>query len=201
MPPAIRTTFSRRRAAAVKTPNGPSATTRVPGATSASRLEKSPSALTVMRSERPSGARESENGCDAHQRPFVRKRQRKNWPGRASSRSSRRPSIRSETTPGPSAITSATRRRKRNACTIGASSRKTTSERDRREGERAPVVGRDAVEHELVAGRDLVEPGERDPRIRQEVHGVPGLVAEAAPHDHDRGHDDGDEQARRRRWR
>ena len=32
---------------------------------------KSPRSLTVIRNERPSGAAESENGCDAHQRPRV----------------------------------------------------------------------------------------------------------------------------------
>ena len=111
IPPAIRTTFSRRRAASVKTPNGPSASTLVPGRTSARRAEKSPSAFAVIRSDRPSGAAESENGCEAHQRRRSRKRQRKNWPARAFSRSSRRPVMRNDTTPGPSVITSATRSR------------------------------------------------------------------------------------------
>ena len=36
-----------------------------------------------MRRERPSGVCDSENGCASHQRPRVRKRQRKNSPGRA----------------------------------------------------------------------------------------------------------------------
>ena len=64
-----------------------------------------------------------------------------------------------------------------------------------REVQRAPVVGRDAIEHELVPGRDLMEPRERDPGVREQVHCVPGLVAKPAPDDHDRGHDDGDEQS------
>ena len=68
-------------------------------------------------------------------------------------------------------------------------------ERERRDVERPPVVGGDRVEHELVAGRDLVEPAERDPRVREEVHGVPPLVAQPPPHDDVRGADDGDEQA------
>jgi hypothetical protein len=84
IPPAIRTTaLSRRRAASVKVPNGPSATTRVPGRISAIRLVKSPSALTVIRRESPRGASEIENGCDAHQRPRARNRHRKNWPAQA----------------------------------------------------------------------------------------------------------------------
>jgi hypothetical protein len=60
--------------------------------------------------------------------------------------------------------------------------------------EAAPVVGGDAVEHELVPRRDLVEPGKRDPRVRGEVNRVPGLVAQTAAHDHDRADDHGDQQ-------
>ena len=41
----------------------------------------------VIRNDRPSGDSESENGCEAHQRSRVMKRQRKNCPARAPSRS------------------------------------------------------------------------------------------------------------------
>ncbi len=67
-------------------------------------------------------------------------------------------------------------------------------EREREREEAAPVVGRDPVDHELVAGRDHVEPGERDPRVGGEVDRVPPLVRELAAHDHDRGHDDSEQQ-------
>src|SRR6266481_27607 len=66
---------------------------------------------------------------------------------------------------------------------------KDDEQRERRDVERRPVVRRDAVEHELVPGRDLMEPGERDRRIRGEVNGVPPLVAKAAAHDDDRRDD------------
>ena len=67
-------------------------------------------------------------------------------------------------------------------------------ERERREVEPAPVVGGEAVEDELVAGRDLVEPCERDRHVHREVDCVPGLVAHVPADDHDRAHDDSDEQ-------
>ena len=63
IPPAISSDLSRRRAAPVKTPNGPSASTRVPGLIAANRALWSPSALTVIRSERPSGAKQSPFTC------------------------------------------------------------------------------------------------------------------------------------------
>ena len=128
-----------------------------------------------MRSERPSGAAESENGCDAHQRPRVEEAPEEEL-ARLAPRAGRAGvlSIRSDTTPGPSATTSATRRRKRNACDDRHEQPEHDDEqRERRDVKRAPVVGRDAVEHELVAGRNLVEPGERDPCVREQVHGVP----------------------------
>ena len=82
-PPAISATRGRRRAAAVKAPNGPSAITRVPGGIVPQASVKSPTPLTVIRSRRPSGAADSENGCASHQRSRVRKRQVKNCPARA----------------------------------------------------------------------------------------------------------------------
>ena len=63
MPPATSAILSPRRLASVKTPNGPSARTRVPTGSDASAPLWSPSAFTVIRSDRPSGAAESENGC------------------------------------------------------------------------------------------------------------------------------------------
>lgn len=128
MPPAISATLSRRRTAAVKTPNGPSAATRVPGLiSSAMRLEKSPSRLTVTRSERPSGVAAGENRCDSNQWRRVRKRQRKNCPACPFRRSSRRPPIVSETTPGASSTTAVTRSPLPSVCSSGTSMWKTTS--------------------------------------------------------------------------
>ena len=42
-----------------------------------------PRFLIVIRNDFPSGAEESEKGNGAHQKPFVRNRQTKNWPGAA----------------------------------------------------------------------------------------------------------------------
>ena len=71
----------------------------------------------------------------------------------------------------------------------------------RRDVEAPPVVGGDRVEHELVAGRDLVEPTERDARVGGEMHEVPRLVSQPSAHDHDRARDDGDEAGRADRRR
>ena len=78
IPPATSSTFSCVREASVKTPNGPSATTRVPGVSRSIFAEWPPRFLIVMRNDRPSGAEESENGSGAHQKPLARKRQLKN---------------------------------------------------------------------------------------------------------------------------
>ena len=67
-------------------------------------------------------------------------------------------------------------------------------DRERRGEERAPPVGRGRVEHELVAGRDLVEPRERDARVGEEMDGVPPLVGQAAARDRVRGGDDRDQE-------
>ena len=83
MPPAIISTFARVRVSEVKTPNGPSARTRVPTLIRSNLAVWSPSALTVIRNELPFGASEIENGCCVYQNPRVRKRQKKNWPARA----------------------------------------------------------------------------------------------------------------------
>ena len=98
------------RLSAVNTPNEPSANTRVPTGIRASLALWSPRFLTAIRNESPFGASESENGWCVYQNPGVRKRQKKNCPGRAPSWSSRRPVMRTETTPAPSSVTSWTRR-------------------------------------------------------------------------------------------
>ena len=158
------------------------------------RSVKSPSALTVSRRERPSGAAESENGCDAHQRPRARKRQRKNWPGagvqpvEASPGDVQRHDARSLVDDLGDAQPESERVRDGNEHAADH------EERQRGEVEPAPVVGRQSVDHELVAGRDLVEPGERDRRVRRQVHGVPPFVRQPAARDHERAQDDHHEQ-------
>ena len=79
------------RARAVSRPYGPSTSTRVPGRRRASRALPSPSALTVMRRLRPSGAAESEYGWPRVQPGPARNRQIRNWPAATGSRSSPRP--------------------------------------------------------------------------------------------------------------
>ena len=177
IPPAISTVLSRRRRSSVKTPSGPSATTRVPGLTAASRAEWSPSALTVIRSDRPSGAADSENGWAVQQRWRSRKRQRKNCPARAPQTI--------ELAPGDGERDDAGRLllHRRDAQPVpkggdhGSDDAKADEHDDRGDEEAAPVVGGEPVEHELVAGRDLVEPRERDPGVGHQVDGVPPLVA------------------------
>src|SRR6266516_7737284 len=66
---------------------------------------------------------------------------------------------------------------------------------ERRGVQPTPVISSDVVVGELVPGRDLMEPGERDPPIRREVNRVPRLVAKATPDNHDRTDDDGDQQS------
>ena len=197
MPPAISSAFSRRRTALgedAERPLGDDARAR-PRAR-ASRPVWSPSALTVMRSDSPSGAAESENGCAVHQRRRSRKRQRKNCPACARSRSSLRPVIRSETTPGPFGHDLGDAQPVPQRAAERHEHAEDDEHDERGDVERAPVVGGGAVEDELVAGRDLVEPRERDACVRQQVHDVPPLVAEPAPHDHERGRDDGDQHPR-----
>ena len=62
-----------------------------------------------------------------------------------------------------------TRRSKRAACTSGRTTRKKSTSAERQREEAAPVVGGDAVDHELVAVGDHVEPRERDRRVDGEV--------------------------------
>ena len=67
---------------------------------------------------------------------------------------------------------------------------------ERDKGEDPPVPRRAGVQREVAAGRDLVEPGERDARVRRQVHRVPELVGESPPHDHERAPADREEQER-----
>ena len=69
-------------------------------------------------------------------------------------------------------------------------------DRERGGVQRAPVVGGDGVEHELVPGGDLVEPAERDPGVGEEMHRVPPLVPQAAADDDVRRGDDREQEAR-----
>ena len=69
-------------------------------------------------------------------------------------------------------------------------------QRERGDEQRPPVVGGDRMHGQLVAGRDLVEPAQRDGGVGGEVHRVPPLVRQPPPHDHQRGDDDDDEQRR-----
>ena len=185
-PPAISATRGRRRAAAVNAPCGPSKITRVPGGIALS--PKSPTCLTVIRSRRPSGAAESEYGCDCHQCSRVRKRHEKNWPARAFSCSSRAPPISSETTPGASSITRSTRSRWRALRQRGHPEPEQHDGGERRDVQALPVGAGGRVADELAPGGDLVAEGERDRQVRVEVDEVPRLVAQPPPHDHERAH-------------
>ena len=134
----------------------------------------------MIRNDLPSGAAEIENGSGAHQKPFVRKRQMKNWPGAARILSSRRPTMCSETTPGPSCTTSAILSRWRKALMNGTATRQAIRSQRREVEELASTPSTTGAEH-VAAGRDLVEPAERDSGVRGEVNGVPELVGQASP--------------------
>src|SRR5581483_9330431 len=122
----MRSRLPLRRTASVNTPKGPSAMTRVPTGVEASSAVWSPSALTVMRSDRPSGAHPDRDDAGALV-PDVGDAQ---------------------------PVAERVRHRHEDA--------EAEDDRERRDVERAPVIGCDGVQHELVAGRDLVEPCERD---------------------------------------
>src|ERR1019366_2633732 len=85
---------------------------------------KSPTALTVMRRDRPSGAVEREKGCASDQKPGARNLQMKNCPAEAFNQFRCRPEIRTDTTPWPSSRTSATRIRCQRARKMGWHNRK-----------------------------------------------------------------------------
>ena len=90
-PPASSSAGRGRERAGKNAPNGPSASTRVPGRSERSMLLGSPTSRTVIRIRSSLGSADSEYGCDCHHSPRVRNRQRKNWPGAASSSPRSRP--------------------------------------------------------------------------------------------------------------
>ena len=152
--------------ASVKTPNGPSATTRVPTGVAPARACSRRRAFTVIRSESPSGAAESENGCAFAQRP-----RREEAPEEELAGVCVQPVEPAPGDPERDDARAFLARRPRRAggsagrATSGSADPEHDEQHERRDVERAPVVGRDRVQHELVAGRDLVEPGERDPGV------------------------------------
>jgi hypothetical protein len=81
----------------------------VPGRKVCSAALPSPTTFAVIRSPRPSGAAESEYGCDRVQPVPPRKRKLKNWPASAGTRSSIRPAMCTDRTPFPSGTTAVTR--------------------------------------------------------------------------------------------
>ena len=83
MPPAIISTGPSQPLSASRPPEGPSATTLVPGRRAGSRELWRPETVAVMRSRRPSGSADSEYGWATYHVLRVRKRQRKYWPGSA----------------------------------------------------------------------------------------------------------------------
>ena len=146
-----------------------------------------------MRSRRPSGAAESENGCASHQRSRVRKRQVKNWPARAFSRSEaaaldldrrRRPAPPRARAPRAARA----RRRARPAAEPEADERA-----ERGDVERGPVGAGGGIADEVGAGRELVAERERDAEVGVEVDEVPRLVAQPPPHGDHRRDDHADQ--------
>ena len=69
------------------------------------------------------GSADSEYGWDCHHMPRARNRQRKNWPGSACSFSSRSPAMYTETMPGASGRSPATRNRCRPSLRSGVITR------------------------------------------------------------------------------
>ena len=111
LPAAISSALGLTRRLAVNTPDGPSASTRTPGRSLASCAVWSPTRFTVSRSHSSLGAADSENGCDCHQHPSVRNRQRKNCPACTGRSRRRRPERYSDTMSALSGITAMTRNR------------------------------------------------------------------------------------------
>ena len=154
MPPATSSVRSRRWADAVNTPNGPSVTTRVPGRIDASPALWSPSALTVIRSDRPSGASDSENGWAVHQCVGEEPPEEELSRPRAEAVEVR-PEIRSGRLRALGHDLGDAQ-----PVAEGADDRRCETEDDdqgeRRDVQALPVVVDHGVEHELVAGGDLV---------------------------------------------
>ena len=194
IPPAISATLSLVRAASVKVPNGPSATTRVPGLIEPTRAREVPEVLHR----------------DAERLAVGRLGERERVCGPPASGCEEAPE---EELPGLCAQAvdvGAADAQGRHARPLGddlddaqpvaegAHERDDDAvaheQRQRRDVERAPVVRGRLGDDELVAGRDLVEPRERDACVCEQVDGVPPLVAQAPAHDHERRHDDRDHQ-------
>ncbi len=125
-------------------------------------------------------AADSEYGFDAHHRSRVRNRTRKNWPDSARSSSRCRPVSSTDTTPGASGTTCATRSRCRSACRTGVDEPVPDDRRGHRGVERRPGDPGGPVVDEVGAGRELVAERQRDREVGVEVQVVPGLVAHPA---------------------
>jgi len=138
-----------------------------------------------MRSERPSGAAESENGWASHQRP------REEPPEEELSRPSVQPVempagdaqrdhagafenhlIHAQAIPEP--LNDGQREPKQYEHCQGS------------QVERGPVGRGAGIGDELIAGGYLMEPGEHDPGVGHKVDQVPRLVAQTTPHDEQR---------------
>ena len=184
MPPATSSTFSWLRDASVKTPNGPSATTRVPGLSWSIFAEWPPRFLIVMRNDLPSGADESENGSGAHQKPLVEEAPAEELPRRGAHLVE--PAADDAQRDDARALV---RRPRRCAAGGGSALMSGTAiapgdQHERQDVEAAPVpLGRRDVD-QVVACRDLVEPAERDAGVRGDVDRVPELVGDASPDEH-----------------
>ncbi len=170
----------------MKEPNGPSAITNVPGFTLARPRLKSPRSLIVMRNDEPSGAAESENGCDSRQRSRSRNRQLEPLP---------RPRIQPVQVAPADAQRYYSRRFPPHFCyphpvPEEANQRlehaKEQHELERRNIERGPERGRQRTAEKVAAGRHLMRPSQEDAEVGHQMDAVPGFVAEPAPHDYDR---------------
>ena len=201
IPPATSSTFSWRREASVKTPNGPSATTRVPGLepidlrrVAAEVLDRDAERLAVgRRRERERQRRPPEAlGQEAPAEELARRGAHLVEPAARRCAARRRP--------GPSFTTSEIRSRWRNALMSGTATRQATST-SVEDVEAAPVpLGRRDVD-QVVPGRDLVEPAERDAGVRGDVDRVPELVGDAPAHEDERGRRPRGRAERCRPWR
>ena len=91
-------------------------------------------------------------------------------------------------------MTRSTRSRCHRLRAIGTPSRKTTSAAERDEVQRVPVGAGAGTTDELRAGGELVAERERDAEVGVQVHEVPRLVAQPAPHGDGRGHHHADQE-------
>ena len=148
-----------------------------------------------MRSRRPSGAAESENGCVSHQCPRARKRQCSDWPD--AHRQALEPHAADldrddarrlgHDALDPQPVAQRARDREHDA---------QADERAERDGVQRPPVGAgDGLALELPAGGELMAEGQRDRQVGRDVQRVPHPVGEPAPDGHDRADDDDHQQA------